>query len=106
MNSLYAGASLFVFPSIYEGFGIPPLEAMASGTPVIVSNSSSLPEVAGEAGILLEPMDETGWKNAMRKVLSDASLQEEMIKKGLAQASFFSWKESAMRTLTVFEKFA
>ncbi len=105
MNNLYSGASLFVFPSIYEGFGIPPLEAMAAGTPVIVSNSSSLPEVAGEAGILPEPMDETGWRNSILKVLSDASLQKEMIKKGLKQASIFSWKEGALHTLKVFDKF-
>ncbi len=105
MNDLYSGASLFVFPSIYEGFGIPPLEAMASGTPVIVSNSSSLPEVAGDAGILLDPLDETGWRNAILKVLSDVSLQKEMIKKGLAQASIFSWEEAASQTLKVFGKF-
>lgn len=105
MNSLYSGASLFVFPSIYEGFGIPPLEAMASGTPVIVSNSSSLPEVVGEAGILLEPLDETAWRSAVQKVLSDSSLREGMIKKGFAQANLFSWREAGLRTLKIFGKF-
>ena len=105
MNNLYSGASLFVFPSIYEGFGIPPLEAMASGTPVIVSNSSSLPEVAGDAGILIEPMDQTIWRETMLKVLSDFSLQKKMIKKGLEQANSFSWKEGGLGTLKIFDKF-
>ena len=105
MNNLYSGASLFVFPSKYEGFGIPPLEAMASGTPVIVSNSSSLLEVAGGAGILIEPMDETGWRETILKVLSDFSLQKEMIKKGLEQANSFSWKEAGLRTLKIFDNF-
>lgn len=105
MNRLYSGAGLFVFPSIYEGFGIPPLEAMASGTPVIVSDSSSLPEVAGDAGILISPYDVEGWRAAILRVMSDKALQNEMIIHGLKQSIKFSWDESARQTLKVFEKF-
>ena len=102
MNRLYSGAALFVFPSIYEGFGIPPLEAMASGAPVVASNASSLPEVVGEAGVLLDPYDIDGWRAAMTRVLADTKVREGMRRKGLAQASRFSWEESARRTLRVF----
>lgn len=103
MNRLYSGARLFVFPSVYEGFGMPVLEAMASGTPVIVSNSSSLPEVAGDAGMLLDPHDEGGWRKAVIEVLSDDSLQESMVMEGIKRAKLFSWERSAVQTLRVFE---
>jgi glycosyltransferase involved in cell wall biosynthesis len=106
MNKLYSGAGLFVFPSLYEGFGIPPLEAMASGTPVIVSSSSSLPEVVGDAGILVDPYDIAGWKENIAKVTSDAELQNEMRLKGIERAKLFSWEKSARQTLQVFERFA
>jgi glycosyltransferase involved in cell wall biosynthesis len=106
MNRLYSGAALFVFPSIYEGFGLPPLEAMASGTPVIVSNSSSLPEVVGDAGILLDPFDADSWRESITTVLSDAFLQERLTAKGLQRARLFSWKTAARKTLDIFEKFA
>ncbi|MFA5353743.1 MAG: glycosyltransferase family 1 protein, partial [Thermodesulfovibrionales bacterium] len=97
MNRLYSGAQLFVFPSIYEGFGMPVLEAMASGTPVIVSNASSLPEVAGDSGILLDPHDEKGWKEAIIKVISGRDLQKKMIREGLERVKLFSWDESALK---------
>ncbi len=103
MNRLYSGARLFVFPSVYEGFGMPPLEAMASGTPVLASNSSSIPEVAGGAGILLDPYDVEGWKETILKVMSNGELQEEMREKGLKHAKQFSWEEAARQTLKVFE---
>ncbi len=106
MNKLYSGAALFVFPSIYEGFGIPPLEAMASGTPVIGSNSSSLPEVAGDAGILLDPYDISAWKENIEKIMSDPALQNGMRLKGIERAGLFSWEKSARQTLQVFERFA
>lgn len=105
MNTLYSGASLFLFPSIYEGFGLPPLEAMASGTPVISSNISSLPEVVGDAGILLSPFDAKGWMEAILSVISDSKLRQELIDKGLKRAKSFSWLTSAAETLKVFQKF-
>ncbi|MDA8078242.1 MAG: glycosyltransferase family 1 protein [Nitrospiraceae bacterium] len=106
MNRLYSGAQLFVFPSIYEGFGMPPLEAMASGTPVIASNSSSLPEIAEGSGILLDPCDVDAWRDAILTVMSDESLQDAMIKKGLKKAKLFSWEKSAEQILNIFEKFS
>lgn len=104
MNRLYSGARLFVFPSVYEGFGIPPLEAMASGTPVIVSNSSSLPEVVGDAGVLLDPYDADAWSATISVIMSDVSMQDEMIEKGIKRAGVFSWESSALKTLMVFER--
>ncbi len=105
MNALYSGAKLFVFPSVYEGFGMPPLEAMAAGTPVIVSNTSSLPEVAGDSGILLDPHDADGWRESISRVLSDPLLQEKLIAGGLKRSRLFSWKAAAQQTLEVFERF-
>jgi glycosyltransferase involved in cell wall biosynthesis len=88
---LYNGASCFCFMSLYEGFGLPPLEAMQSGTPVITSNTSSLPEVVSDAGIMLDPQDVDGLANAFMRVLTDENLRKEMIAKGLEQAKKFSW---------------
>jgi glycosyltransferase involved in cell wall biosynthesis len=88
---LYNGASCFCYMSLYEGFGLPPLEAMQSGTPVITSNTSSLPEVVGDAGIMLDPHDVDGLANTFMRVLADENLRKEMITKGLEQAKKFSW---------------
>ncbi|TAN43405.1 MAG: glycosyltransferase family 1 protein [Nitrospirae bacterium] len=104
MNRLYSGARLFLFPSIYEGFGIPPLEAMAAGTPVITSNSSSLPEVTGDYGMLLDPHDLSGWQDAIDKVLYSRTLQDDLVHKGLQSAKRFSWEHSASQTLEIFKK--
>lgn len=101
---LYNIADLFVFPSLYEGFGLPPLEAMACGTPVITSNTSSLPEVVGDAGILLDPYDIDGWVNAMYEVLTNDGLREDMIKRGLERATMFSWEKCAKETSKVYEE--
>jgi glycosyltransferase involved in cell wall biosynthesis len=90
---LYNGASCFCYMSLYEGFGLPPLEAMQSGTPVITSNTSSLPEVVGEAGIMLDPHDVDGLANAFMRVLADENLRNEMIAKGLEQAKKFNWDD-------------
>jgi len=98
----YNCADLFVYPSFYEGFGIPVLEAMSCGTPVITSNISSLPEVAGDAAILVDPKSVEEIANAMYKVLVDVNLREEMIEKGLKQAAQFSWKKTAQETLAVY----
>ncbi len=99
----YAAASVFVFPSLYEGFGMPPLEAMACGTPVITSNSSSLPEVVGEAGITVAPTDAAGFAEAIARVLRDADLRQALREQGLVQARSFSWRVTAERTLAAYE---
>ncbi len=103
---LYNAAKLFVLPSFYEGFGLPPLEAMACGTPVIVSNVSSLPEVVGDAGILVAPEDVEGLTVAMWRALTDDNLRQEMRSKGLRRAATFSWERAARETLAVYQKVA
>jgi glycosyltransferase involved in cell wall biosynthesis len=104
LPALYNGAKLFIFPSLYEGFGLPPLEAMACGTPVVTSNVSSLPEVTGEAALLVDPLDVEGIAQAMRRVLEDPAMAEEMHIKGLAQAAKFTWERTARETLKVYQK--
>jgi glycosyltransferase involved in cell wall biosynthesis len=94
---------VFVFPSLYEGFGLPPLEAMACGAPVITSNVSSLPEVVGDAAVLVNPLNSEEIAEAIQKVLSDESLRRELRQKGLARASKFSWKNAAKETLMVYQ---
>ncbi|AHL23102.1 glycosyltransferase family 4 protein [Thermococcus nautili] len=104
LPSLYNAADLFVYPSLYEGFGLPPLEAMACGTPVITSNTSSLPEVVGNAGIMVNPYDVNGLTKAMYEVLTNKGLREELSKKGLRRAKLFSWRKTAEETLKVYEE--
>lgn len=101
---LYQLASLFVYPSFYEGFGFPPIEAMAVGTPVIISDCSSLPEVAGEAGLMVNPYNISRLAWAMGEVLSNEELRESMIKKGYEQVKKFSWEKCARETLEVLEE--
>ncbi len=100
---LMSGAEVFAYPSLCEGFGLPPLEAMACGTPVIVSNTSSLPEVVGDAGILVDPYDSKEIAQAMYHVISDEGLRQQMRQKGLKRAKMFSWEKTAQQTLKVFE---
>lgn len=104
LAKLYTNATLFVYPSIYEGFGIPPLEAMACGCPVIASNASTLPEVCGDAAIYVDPMNIHIIKETIMQVLNDADLQRDQIAKGLEHAKKFSWEKSAQEHLDVFEK--
>jgi glycosyltransferase involved in cell wall biosynthesis len=99
----YAAATVFVFPSIYEGFGMPPLEAMACGTPVVASNTSSLPEVVGDAGVTVSPYDPAALAAAISRVLDDADLRQELRERGLRQARAFSWRVTAERTLAAYE---
>lgn len=100
----YNSVSLFVYPSLYEGFGLPPLEAMACGCPVITSDISSLPEVCGDSAYYIDPHDVNNIGNAIKKVLNDESLREKMIKRGLNQAKQFSWKKTAKETLAIYKE--
>jgi glycosyltransferase involved in cell wall biosynthesis len=106
LPALYSSATVFVYPSLYEGFGLPPLEAMACGTPVITSNVSSLPEVVGDAGIMVDPRDPQELAEAIIRVLEDADLRLHMREKGLRRASEFTWRKTARQTLEVYEKVA
>jgi len=99
---LYYGATLFAFPSLYEGFGLTPLEAMACGVPVICSNASSLPEVCGDAAIMLDPTDLDAWVKNIEKMLKSTSLRQQYSNKALKQASKFSWQKTAEKTLKVY----
>ena len=99
---LYRLASVFVFPSLYEGFGLPPLEAMAAGAPVITSNVSSLPEVVGDAALLINPLDENAIADAMCRVLGDAALRTELVRRGHERVKAFSWERAAARTYQVY----
>ncbi len=106
LPALYSGASAFVYPSLYEGFGLPPLEAMACGCPVITSNSSSLPEVVGDAGILVDPHDVQAWAGSIARVLSGKALARQMSRKGIARAKKFTWRKCAEETLKLYQELA
>ncbi|MBC7293887.1 MAG: glycosyltransferase family 4 protein [Thermoleophilia bacterium] len=102
LAAAYSAATVFVFPSLYEGFGLPPLEAMACGTPCVVSNSSSLPEVTGQAALLFNPTSLESFADCVLRLLSDADLYEKLKQEGLAQAARFSWDRAAAETLAVY----
>ena len=101
---LYNGAGVLAMPSFYEGFGLPPLEAMACGTPVVVADRASLPEVVGEAGLLVHPDDPDDIAQALARVLTEEPLRERMRELGLAQAARFSWEKTARETLGVYRR--
>jgi glycosyltransferase involved in cell wall biosynthesis len=103
---LYNQAGLFVYSSIFEGFGFPPLEAMSCGLPVICSDSSSISEVAGEAAILVKPGDAEGFADSMNRTIRDKELMEKLRKRSLARAKDFSWKMTAEKTLSAYRKAA
>lgn len=103
---LYNAADLFTFVSLYEGFGLPVLEAMACGTPVVSSWGGSLPEVVGDAGVLVDPLDVEGITQAMAEVLSQPQIASQLRAKGLKQAASFSWRRMAEETLRVYEEVA
>ncbi len=100
----YQHAAVFVFPSLYEGFGLPVLEAMACGCPVISSNAASLPEVAGDAAILVDPKDTQGFTDAMARVLADADLRRDLRERGLTRAARFTWDRTARNMVAVYEQ--
>lgn len=102
LRCFYQSAAAFVFPSRYEGFGLPPLEAMACGTPVVTSNVSSLPEVVGDAAMLVNPQNVFDIARGLREVLLDVSLREELIRRGRAQAARFSWERTARQVLDIY----
>lgn len=106
LPALLSGASAFVFPSLYEGFGLPPLEAMACGAPVICSSAASLPEVVGDAALTFDPRDARALRAAITRVLADPALARELRQKGLAQAKQFSWQRAAKQTLDVYRRVA
>jgi glycosyltransferase involved in cell wall biosynthesis/SAM-dependent methyltransferase len=104
LRVLYSATKLFVYPSLYEGFGLPPLEAMACGAPVITSNTSALPEVAGDAALLIDPRNSDELCQAMQRVLCDDDLRMRMRRRSLARAKLFSWEQTAEQTLAVYEE--
>ncbi len=104
LPALYSGATALLFPSLYEGFGLPPLEAMACGTPVIVSSTSSIPEVVGRAGILLPPKDEKLWVKNILKIIQDKGLTKTLKALGPIEAGKFSWEETAEKTIEVYKE--
>ncbi len=104
--SLYQAANMFVFPTLYEGFGLPPLEAMACGVPVITSNLSSLPEVVGEAAITINPFDVGEISDAMVRLASSETLRKSLIEDGLRQAKRFTWEKAAQETIEVYHSLA
>jgi glycosyltransferase involved in cell wall biosynthesis len=99
---LYNTAEMLAHPAFYEGFGLPPLEAMACGLPVVASNVASLPEVVGDAGLLIDPHDVDELTVAMWRILNDSALRQEMQEKGLRQAEAFSWKRAARETMDIY----
>ena len=101
LPALLSGALAFVFPSLYEGFGIPVLEAGACGVPVITSNTSSLPEIAGDAALLVDPHDVDAIAEAMRRLVTDDALRSELARRGLENVQRFSWEKCARETLAV-----
>jgi glycosyltransferase involved in cell wall biosynthesis len=102
LPDLYRGALLFVYPSLYEGFGLPVVEAMACGVPVITSNRSSLPEVAGDAALLIDPTQVEALASAIATVMNDGAMRQALRIKGLARARAFSWETVAQQTLAIY----
>ncbi|MEJ7709334.1 MAG: glycosyltransferase family 1 protein [Pyrinomonadaceae bacterium] len=103
LAALYSGAMCFIYPSFYEGFGLPPLEAMQCGVPVIVGDRTSLPEVVGEAGLMIDPFDQEAMAACIARVIDDACLRDELRARGLERARQFTWAETARQTLRVYK---
>jgi glycosyltransferase involved in cell wall biosynthesis len=104
LPALYTGATCFVYPSYFEGFGIPPLEAMRCGTPTITGNRTCFPEIIGDGGLMVDPFDERAILEGILKIFSDSKLRPELRERGIRRANLFDWKETARQTLRVYEK--
>ena len=102
--AFYRLARVFVFPSLYEGFGLPPLEAMANFTPVVTSNLSSMPEVVGDAAVLVDPYDTEAIADGIRRVVNDEALRQQLIARGRLRVQEFSWRKAAAATLDVYRE--
>jgi glycosyltransferase involved in cell wall biosynthesis len=102
LSELYSKAIAFVFPSLYEGFGIPVLEAFASQCPAVLANSSSLPEISGDAAVYFDPFSIDDMRNQIERVICSPSLQNELIEKGKEQVKIFSWEKCAKETMEVY----
>jgi glycosyltransferase involved in cell wall biosynthesis len=103
LPAFYAGAQALILPSVYEGFGLPVLEAMVCGTPAVASNASSIPEIGGDAALYFDPLDVEAIVDAIRRLLRDISLRDEMRERGLARAARFSWQQAAAETRAVYD---
>jgi glycosyltransferase involved in cell wall biosynthesis len=106
LPALYAGALCFVYPSYFEGFGLPPLEAMQCGAAVVAGNLTSLPEVVGDAGLLVDPFDESALTGAVARLIDEPRLRERLRAAGLERARQFTWRATAARTLEAYERAA
>ena len=104
LPTLFAGTRAFVFPSHYEGFGLPPLEAMACGVPVVSSNASCMPEILGEAAVYLDPRNSADIADKINSTLISADLRKKMIKKGFERAKKYSWGKMAQETLQIYRE--
>lgn len=104
LPGLYSLADAFVFPSLYEGFGLPPLEAMACGTPVVISAASSLPEVAGDAAVMIDPKDIDDLSQAIARVLDDGQLRSQLIQNGLERAKVLNWRATAEKLVSIYHR--
>lgn len=104
LPALLSSAHAFVWPSLFEGFGLPPLEAMACGTPVVTSNTAAIPEIVGAAALLVDPLDVSALADAMRRIGVDAALREDLRAKGLARAAEFTWRACAQRVFAAYQK--
>jgi glycosyltransferase involved in cell wall biosynthesis len=104
--AIYRAAAAFIFPSRYEGFGLPPLESLACGTPVVGSDTSSIPEIVGDAGVLLPPDDAQGMAEALIRLATDDAFRAELSRRALAQAARFSWERTAQETLAAYREVA
>jgi glycosyltransferase involved in cell wall biosynthesis len=102
LDDLYKNADLFVFPSLYEGFGLPPLEAMKRGLPVVASNATCIPEILGDAVLYFDPLNTNDIAEKIKKVLTDTNLREQLIQKGFEQVKKYNWSKMAQQTMNLY----